>query len=77
MIEPHGVVEEFYRILKKDGIVYLESSFVDNLGDLQKSGYVDPNISHVLIHSKKSIEMLFEKFEVKWLNNNVCIFKKK
>jgi len=77
LIEPHGVVEEFYRILKKDGIVYLESSFVDNLGDLQKSGYVDPNIGHVLIHSKKSIEMLFEKFEVKWLNDNVCIFKKK
>ncbi|MFM6976085.1 MAG: class I SAM-dependent methyltransferase [Sphingobacteriaceae bacterium] len=76
LIKPREIVEEFYRILRPDGIVYLESSFTDNLVDLSKSSYVDPNIGHVLIHSKKSIEILFDKFEVRWLNNNVVIFKK-
>ena len=76
IISPKEIVEEFDRVLKPSGIIYLESSFTDFLGETQKAGYIDPNIGHVLVHSRKSIEMLFEKFEVKWLNSNVVIFKK-
>lgn len=76
IIQPKEVIEDFYRVLKPGGIVYLESSFTDFLGDPLNSEYIDPNIGHVLVHSRKSIEMLFEKFEAKWLNQNVCIFKK-
>jgi SAM-dependent methyltransferase len=76
LCKPHHIVEEFYRVLKKGGIVYLESSFTDYLGKLSESGYVEPQIGHVLVHSVESIENLFEKFEKKWLNQNVVIFKK-
>lgn len=76
LINPKPIVQEFERVLKVGGIIYLESSFTDFLGEPQKAGYIDPNIGHVLVHSRKSIEMLFEKFEAKWLNNNVVIFKK-
>lgn len=76
LINPKEVVNEFYRILRNNGIVYLESSFTDFLGNPEKAGYIDPNIGHVLVHSRKSIEMLFGKFEAKWLNQNVVVFKK-
>lgn len=76
IISPKEIVEEFHRVLRPGGIVYLESSFTDFLRDPVKAEYIDPNIGHVLVHSRKSIEMLFQKFEVKWLNPNVAIFKK-
>lgn len=76
IIQPKEVIEEFHRVLKSGGIVYLESSFTDFLGNPEKAGYIDPNIGHVLVHSRKSIEMLFGKFEAKWLNQNVVVFKK-
>lgn len=76
IVQPKEVIEDFHRVLKPGGIVYLESSFTDFLGEPINSGYIDPNIGHVLVHSRKSIELLFNKFEINWLNNNVCIFKK-
>lgn len=76
LISPKEIVDHFYRVLKPGGIIYLESSFTDFLGYLSMSCYVNPNIGHVLVHSHKSLEMLFNKFEIKWLNQNVCILKK-
>ncbi len=76
LISPREIVDHFHRVLKPGGIVYLESSFTDHLGNLANSGYVNPEIGHVLVHSRKSLEMLFDKFQPICLNSNVVVFKK-
>lgn len=76
LINPIPIVEEFYRVLNDKGIVYLETTFIDRMDKSSENGYINPRIGHVLIHSKKSIEILFKKFKGEWINNSTIIFKK-
>jgi SAM-dependent methyltransferase len=75
---PIYLFNRLYDLLSSPGIIYIESSFVDYLGDYNTSGYIDPKIGHCLIHSKKSIEELAKQtgFRVSWYSQNVVFFIK-
>jgi ubiquinone/menaquinone biosynthesis C-methylase UbiE len=75
---PIELFRRFHEILNENGLIYIESSFVDFLGNLEKSGYVDPRIGHCSIHSRKSIEELAKitEFKVNWYSQNVVFFIK-
>ena len=76
--DPLGILKQLADSLKPGGVLYIESSFVDFLGNPATSDYVDPRIGHCCIHSKKSIAYLGEKLTlgVTWVNNNVVIMHK-
>ena len=76
--DPLGILRSLRETLKPGGLIYIESSFVDFIGDPAQSGYVDPRIGHCCIHSKKSMAYLAGKLEMKlvWLNNNVAVMHK-
>ena len=78
IIDPKPIVEEFKRVLRPNGIVYLETGTTDVLPKYEglEESYINPEIGHVLIHSKKSLEMLFEGFKPTWINDFVVIFQK-
>jgi len=75
---PIQLFHRFHEILNENSLIYIESSFVDFLGNLENSGYVDPRIGHCLIHSRKSIEELAKitGFKVSWYSQNVVFFQK-
>jgi len=75
---PHEIFQQFNRVLKTGGVVYLESSFADEK-DLAAWNYLDPAIGHCTVHSLRSMGRLAEKngFDIAWLNANVCCFTKK
>ena len=75
IISPKEIVDHFERILKPDGIIYLETGFTDVFG--HDSFYTNPEIGHVLVHSYKSLGMLFKNFELTKINDFVIILKKK
>lgn len=76
--DPISLFKTFHNLMTNQGLIYIESSFVDFLGNPLNSGYVDPRIGHCLVHSKKSIEILAEKtgFKVNWFSPNVVFFIK-
>ncbi len=75
--EPVNIFREFKRILKKGGLVYIESSFVSNK-NLKLWPYLDPAIGHSFIHSEKSIKLLAEYLDlgIIQINKNVYIISK-
>lgn len=78
LFNPKAVLKKLMLALKQDGVLYIESSFVDHLDDPMQNEYVDPRIGHCCIHSRKSIEYLAKTLRAKteWINNNVLVFKK-
>jgi 2-polyprenyl-3-methyl-5-hydroxy-6-metoxy-1,4-benzoquinol methylase len=76
--DPLGVLGPIVDRLKPGGVLYVESSFVDFIGDPARSDYVDPRIGHCCIHSSRSIAYLGKKLQLRpaWLNNNVVVFHK-
>lgn len=78
LTDPRSLLTTLIALLKKDGIMYIESSFVDYLGDPANSDYIDPRIGHCCIHSVKSIAILADHFSVRpvWINNNVVVLHK-
>jgi len=77
LYEPHAVFQQFNRVLKIGGVVYVESSFSDG-EDLAAWPYLDPAIGHCTLHSQASTAHIAEKngFRLQWLNRNVCCFTK-
>ena len=75
--EPLEIFHEFHRILKDEGVIYVESSFVSNL-NLNYWTYLDPAIDHSFVHSEKSVRLLAEKIDlsINKLNDNTYVFKK-
>lgn len=78
LLEPEEILRKLVKALKPDGVLYVESSFVDDLGDLLASPYIDPRIGHCCIHSRASITLLAKKLrlETTWINQNVPVFRK-
>ncbi|MDE2029682.1 MAG: methyltransferase domain-containing protein [Alphaproteobacteria bacterium] len=76
--DPNAVMARLADCLKPGGIIYIESSFADFLGNPARSDYVDPRIGHCCIPSQKSIHHLAEKFKMReiWINNNVVALSK-
>ena len=77
LFEPNAIFQQFNRVLRTGGVVYMESSFADkkNLADWD---YLDPAIGHCTLHTLKSMAVLAAKngFAAAWLNPNVCSFSK-
>ena len=75
---PHEIFQQFNRVLKIGGVVYMESSFADKK-NLATWSYLDPAIGHCTVHTLRSMDWLAEKngFGISWLNANVCCFTKK
>ena len=78
LYDPISIFNQFYKKLVSNGIIYIESSFIDHMEDPENNPYIDPTIGHCCIHSTDSIQLLADKcsFTVSWLNQNVCIFRK-
>ena len=78
LMNPGEVVGKLFRSLKSGGIIYVESSFMDHIGDPALSGYVDPRIGHCCVHSRRSMDFLRWRLraELKWINDNVAVFRK-
>ncbi len=76
--DPVDVMEKLTYLLKPDGVIYIESSFVDFLGSPAESTYVDPRIGHCCIHSLRSMDYLRWRLRMSqgWLNRNVCLLFK-
>ncbi|HTB82963.1 MAG TPA: glycosyltransferase, partial [Candidatus Sulfotelmatobacter sp.] len=74
---PRSTFAEFNRILKRDGVIYLESSFADGK-KLPTWTYLDHTLGHCTVHSRRSLTLLAEKnhFHPAWINQNVCCLKK-
>ncbi|HXB58412.1 MAG TPA: methyltransferase domain-containing protein, partial [Candidatus Acidoferrales bacterium] len=77
LYEPHTIFEQFKRILKPGGGIYVESSFADNK-NLMEWPYLDPAIGHCTVHTLRSMAFLAAKhgFNLKWTNQHVCCFTK-
>jgi predicted SAM-dependent methyltransferase len=77
LFDPLTIFQQFARILKPGGIVYVESSFADdkNLADWN---YLEPAIGHCTVHTLKSMAVLAAKngLALTWHNSNVCFFSK-
>ncbi len=73
--DPIAVLERLLRLLKRGGIIYVETSLVDHLGDPATSPYIDPRIGHCLILSRRSIEFLRRRLgtSLTRINDNVFI----
>ena len=77
LFDPRTIFQEFNRILKTGGVVYMESSFADKK-NLAEWDNLDPAIGHCTLHTLKSMFMLASEngFMATWLNANVCCFSK-
>jgi beta-1,4-mannosyl-glycoprotein beta-1,4-N-acetylglucosaminyltransferase len=76
--DPVETMTQLAALLKPGGIIYVESSFVDFIGNPARSDYVDPFIGQCCIHSRKSIDYLCRKLGLRaaWMNNNVVFMHK-
>ena len=77
LYNPVQVFSEFYRVLRPDGVLYVESSFARDQ-DLASWEYLDPAIGHCLVHSEQSLLFMANKlnFKLKKYNDNVFLFRK-
>ncbi len=77
LYQPHPIFQEFQRVLRPGGAVYIESSFADGQ-DLAAWPYLDPAIGHCTVHTERSMQLLASNhgFTLLKLNNNVYVMKK-
>jgi glycosyltransferase involved in cell wall biosynthesis/ADP-heptose:LPS heptosyltransferase/predicted Zn-dependent protease len=77
LYEPHAIFQQFNRILKTGGAIYVESSFADNK-NLVEWPYLDPSIGHCTVHTLSSMAFVAAKngFKLNWLSPHVCFFTK-
>jgi glycosyltransferase involved in cell wall biosynthesis len=78
LYEPRAIFQQFNRVLKLGGVIYVESSFADKK-DFATWNYLDPAIGHCTVHSVRSVALLAHQmgFGISWMNPNVCCFTKK
>lgn len=76
--DPLHLIERLLKLLKPDGVLYLESSFVDFLKPLDRSPYINPKIGHICIQSRKSMNYMKEELSIEliWINNNTAILRR-
>ncbi len=77
IIRPEALFREFNRVLKRSGVVYIESSFYEDQ-EPKAWSYLDPRIGHCLIHTPKSISLLAKNtgFSLQKINSNCYAFAK-
>lgn len=76
---PRETLKKLGRSLKKGGMLYIETTFADQIEDMTNCEYVDPSIGHVSILSNRGLEHCLPKmtWEVQEkVNDNVIIVRK-
>lgn len=74
--DPVSVLTRLREALADDGIIYVESTFADQIEDIATHPYVDPRIGHRTILSKKGLEIVVSKAKLNIdtrINPNVVI----
>lgn len=76
---PRETLKKLGKSLKKGGMLYIETTFADQIEDITNCEYVDPSIGHVSILSNKGLELCISKRS--WavqekVNDNVIIMRK-
>lgn len=81
--KPFSEIDEIYNLLLPNGILYIETSFVDIANEenilLNDFFYIEPKIGHCTIFSHKGLDILMESKGFKVLqpiNRNVRIYQK-
>ena len=75
--DPVSTFGQLVSLLRPDGVIYGESSFVDFFPDIREAPYIDPAIGHRCVFSRKAVGLLASRFslETTWLNNNVFLLR--
>lgn len=76
---PQETIKKLGRAIKKGGMLYIETSFADQVEDIASCEYIDPRIGHVSILSNKGLQYCLPKmaWEVQEkVNDNVIIMRK-
>jgi SAM-dependent methyltransferase len=79
LYNPCEIFAEMKRVLVPGGVIYVESSFVDYIGDPMRSDYVDPRIGHCCIHSAQSVSFIAHRLglQLDWVSQNVFLLKRR
>lgn len=77
--KPNDILRDMSKILKQGGVVYIETTFADNITDPKKHSYVDPKIGHRVINSHTGLILMAERygFNAEKSNNNVFLLIKR
>lgn len=78
LTDPNDVMEEANRVLKPGGIVYIESTFVDDMHNYAKNEYIDPSLGHCTILSHKALRILADNCNLEFnkLDDNTFALRK-
>lgn len=75
---PKRVLKELGQSLAPEGLLYIETTFADDIYSIMDSEYVDPNIGHITILSRDGLQHVMPQGInlYKEVNRNVLIYKK-
>lgn len=78
LANPKQVLKELCQSLAPEGLLYIETTFADDIHSIEDSSYVDPNIGHITILSRRGLEHVMPQGIdfYKEINKNVLIWKK-
>lgn len=77
LFDPKNVLLQLCNALTRTGVLYIETTFSDQIDDFTNSSYIDPSIGHATILSKKALQSILPKsFKCEWVNDNVILVKK-
>lgn len=77
--DPRDIFRQFYRVLKPNGLLYIETTFADRIKEIDKHPYANPNIGHRTIVSKQALAdmAVYTGFTPPtYLNPHVAILRK-
>ena len=74
--DPKEALRASAGLLGPNGLIYIESTFADQIQDFARHPYVDARIGHVTILSRNGLSRILPKgMETEWLNPNVVLIK--
>lgn len=79
LIDPRTIIKQLACSLTPDGLIYIETTFSDNIKCIDSCSYVNPDIGHRTIMSIKALKKCLPK-DMKFyqkINDNVVILQKK
>lgn len=77
--ESFSEINIIYNLLKDDGILYIETSFTNQIEKPLEDDYINPQLGHCTIFSHKGLDMLMMRkgfMPLSPINDNVRLYKK-